>query len=204
MIKNCLLFSTIILFYACSSKNLDSFKNELNEANVCQTLKTIEKKLNCYRQIVKENSYSQLRLGIYNTKKYNAKEAFSLLTKSYENNNPYANTALAYLYHTGIGVDKNISKSVELLKEVEYKDLNGTYRLAMFYLKGGLEIKDIKKGIKLLNFVANKELKLAQVELFKIYSKGLYNIKKDKQKAIYWENKIKNNKNNNIFKVYEL
>ena len=129
MLKKILLPSlSIFLFTACSLKMPEfsmpsmpsflSFSNNkdaiaLEKANVCQKIEDIDNKLFCYRKIVNENSYAQLRMGTYSVEKKDYKKAIDYLNQSINNKNAYANLALAFLYYKGEGVEKDSSKTFE-------------------------------------------------------------------------------------------
>lgn len=199
-----LVFS--FFFTACSFKLpfIGSKKDYLAEANSCKVLKTLDEKLYCYEKIIKENSYAQLRVGVYHAEKKNYKKALELFNNSYKNKNPYSNLALVSLYFQGKGVKKDTKKAFELLSEVSSNSSHVAYRLSKFYFEGIHTKKDNKKALELLSFAGNKNMKLAQYQLYDIYTKGLYGIKIDEKKAIYWNKKIKENIPDKTLEFYSL
>lgn len=206
MIKNILYTSfLVLLFTACSTKEPKiNLETELQEANKCQKIDKKNLKLECYNKILDKNSFAQLRIGIYNAEKYSFKKAVELLNKSNQNENPYSNLALAFLYFKGQGVEKNLEKSFNLLNASSKIDPNAAFRLSKFYFEGIVVQKNPKKGLSLVEFAANKNMKLAQENLFNIYYKGLFGVKKDEKKAIYWKNKLKDNKKAEVFQYYKM
>lgn len=210
MIKNLLL--TIILifsFSACSFKwpfglPFFSSKDSLEEANICQTLDTKEKKIQCYEDILDENSYAQLRMGIYHANNRDFEKASKLLTQSNKKGNVYSNLALAFLYYKGDGVEQNFKKSFELLSEAKDTDPNAAYQLSRFYIQGINIDVNIDKALELLKYAANKNMKVAQEKLAHIYKNGLYGLQVDEIKVKYWEERIKQNKKDLTFNIYKL
>ena len=104
---------SIFLFSACSLKMPEfkmpeflSFGKDKNtvaleKANICQKIEEMDNKLFCYKKILNENSYAQLRMGTYSVEKKDYKKAVEYLNQAIENKNPYANLALAFLYYKG-------------------------------------------------------------------------------------------------------
>ena len=109
MLKKIIIPSlSLFLFTACSFKmpefSMPSFLSSSNKdleaiekANICQKIENIDDKLFCYRKIVNENSYAQLRMGTYNVEKKEYKKAIEYLNQSINNKNAYANLPLAFL-----------------------------------------------------------------------------------------------------------
>lgn len=206
MTKSIITASFLAFFLsACSfSKpafNLDTEKVQVQE---CQNIKEIKNKIKCYEDISSSNSMAALKLGIYNAERKNFEKASKLLESSKEMGNYYANLPLAFLYFQGTGVEKDASKSLELLKASASKDPNAAFQLSKFYAKGITIQKDTKKALEYLNFAANKNMFVAQRELAIIYSKGLFDIKKDEVKAKYWTEKANANKSDKTFDIYKL
>ena len=171
MIKKILLPAvTIFMFTACSMKmpsfsmpsfSMPSFFDSedeelasLTQANLCQEIESFDSKLTCYKKILDNNSYAQLRMGTYHADKKEYKDAVRYLEQAKNNDNVYANLALAFLYYKGDGVNKDIDKSFELLKESSDIDPNAAYQLARFYLQGINTKIDNQKGVELINFAA--------------------------------------------------
>ena len=209
---------SVFLFSACSLKMPEfsmpsflSFSNDeekdalaLEKANVCQKMENIDNKLFCYRKIVDENSYAQLRLGTYSVEKKDYKKAVEYLNQSIQNKNAYANLALAFLYYKGEGVTKDVNKSFELLKESSTKDPTAAYQLSRFYIQGINTKIDNKKGVELLEFAASKGVLSAMEMLVNINKNGLFEQAKDQKKVEYWQNKIKDTKEDTNHKIYRL
>lgn len=195
----------IVLFFSgCAFKiPFFSFTNELEDANICQEKYLQKDKLSCYENL-EDNSYAQLRLGIYHADKKEFDKAFLYLNKSYENDNPYSNLALSFLYFKGNGVQKDLKKSFELLEQSSNIDPNSAFQLSRFYIKGIEVKKDLNKAIELLNFAASKNMRSAQKRLFDIYTIGFETIKKDEIKAKYWEEKLKEKKEDLTYEIYKL
>lgn len=187
-------------FLQFEDKNLIS----LNEANICQEIENEDSKLFCYKKILEKNSYAQLRMGTYYAEKKEYKDAVKYLNKSIENGNIYANLALAFLYYKGDGVEKDIDKSFELLKDSSEIDPNAAYQLSRFYLQGINTKVDNEKGIELIEFAASKGVLTAQKMLININKEGLFGQPRDQKKVDYWEGKVKENKEDLTFKIYRI
>ena len=217
MLKKLILPSlSIFLFTACSLKMPEfsmpsflSFSDDkdavaLEKANVCQKIEDMDNKLFCYKKILNENSYAQLRMGTYNVEKKDYKKAVEYLNQSINNKNPYANLALAFLYYKGDGVEKDLDKSFKLLQDSSNVDPNAAYQLSRFYLQGINTQVDTKKGIQLMEFAASKNLLAAQKMLVKIYTEGLFSQEKDMKKVKQWQDEIKKDIRDTNFEVYKL
>jgi len=204
------------LFTACSLKMPEfsmpsflSFSDDkdaiaLEKANVCQKIEDMDNKLFCYKKIVNENSYAQLRMGTYSVEKKDYKKAVEYLNQSINNKNAYANLALAFLYYKGDGVEKNLDKSFKLLQDSSDVDPNAAYQLSRFYLQGINTPVDTKKGIELIEFAASKNLLTAQKMLIKIYTEGLFSQEKDMKKVKQWQDVIKKDVRDTNFEIYKL
>jgi TPR repeat protein len=204
---------TIFLFTACSLKMPswpsfltfgDNYKVLLEEANICQVIEDENQKLSCYKNIEKDNSFAQIRLGTYYADKKVYKQALKYLEMAKANDNIYANLPLAFLYYKGEGVEKDINKSFELLKESSTKDPTAAYQLSRFYIQGINTKIDNKKGIELLEFAASNGILSAMEMLVNINKNGLFEQAKDQKKVEYWQNKIKNSKEDLNHKIYRL
>ena len=217
MLKKIILPSlSIFLFTACSLKMPEfsmpsflSFSDDkdavaLEKANVCQKIEDMDNKLFCYKKIVNENSYAQLRMGTYSVEKKDYKKAVEYLNQSMNNKNAYANLALAFLYYKGDGVEKNLDKSFKLLQDSSDVDPNAAYQLSRFYLQGINTQVDTKKGIELIEFAASKNLLTAQKMLVKIYTEGLFSQEKDMKKVKQWQDEIKKDIRDTNFEIYKL
>lgn len=217
MLKKIILPSlSIFLFTACSLKMPDfsmpsflSFSDDKNavaleKANVCQKIDDMDNKLFCYKKILNENSYAQLRMGTYSVEKKDYKKAVEYFNQSINNKNPYANLALAFLYYKGDGVEKDLNKSFELLKDSSDVDPNAAYQLSRFYLQGINTPVDNKKGVELIEFAASKNLLGAQKMLIKIYTEGLFGQEKDMKKVKQWQDEIKKDIRDTNFEIYKL
>ena len=177
----------------------------LEEANVCQKIESLDSKLTCYKKLLeKNNSYSQLRMGTYHADRKEYKDAIKYLNLSKENDNLYANLALAFLYYKGDGVEKNLDKSFKLLQDSSNVDPNAAYQLSRFYLQGINTPVDNKKGIELIEFAASKNLLAAQKMLIKIYTEGLFAQEKDMKKVKQWQDVIKKDVRDTNFEIYKL
>jgi uncharacterized protein len=217
MLKKIILPSlSIFLFTACSLKMPEfsmpsflSFSDDkdavaLEKANVCQKIEDMDNKLFCYKKILNENSYAQLRMGTYSVEKKDYKKAVEYLNQSMNNKNPYANLALAFLYYKGDGVEKDLDKSFKLLQDSSDVDPNAAYQLSRFYLQGINTQVDTKKGIELIEFAASKNLLTAQKMLVKIYTEGLFSQEKDMKKVKQWQDEIKKDIRDTNFEIYKL
>ena len=188
-------------FFSKPEFNLD---NEDIEIQKCKKVEQKQERIDCYKNISDDNSMASLKLGIFYANNKDFDKAFKYLNSSKERGNYYANLPLAYLYFQGTGVEKNSEKSLNLLKESALKDPNAAFQLSKFYLKGlGIE-QDTAKGLEYLTSAANKNMFVAQKQLTMAYSKGLYKIKKDEEKAKYWQEKANNNKEDKTFDIYKL
>lgn len=200
----------IFLFTACSLKmpsflNFgDNYESMLEEANSCQVIDDENQKLSCYKNIEKTNSFAQIRLGTYYADKKVYKQAIKYLETAKENDNIYANLPLAFLYYKGEGVEKDINKSFELLKESSTKDPTAAYQLSRFYIQGINTKIDNNKGVELLEFAASKGVLSAMEMLVNINKNGLFEQAKDQKKVEYWQNKIKETKEDTNHKIYRL
>ncbi|MDD2290759.1 MAG: tetratricopeptide repeat protein [Aliarcobacter sp.] len=217
MLKKIILPSlSIFLFTACSLKMPEfsmpsflSFSDDkdavaLEKANVCQKIEDMNNKLFCYKKILNENSYAQLRMGTYSVEKKDYKKAVEYLNQSMNNKNAYANLALAFLYYKGDGVEKDLDKSFKLLQDSSDVDPNAAYQLSRFYLQGINTQVDTKKGIQLIEFAASKNLLTAQKMLVKIYTEGLFSQEKDMKKVKQWQDEIKKDIRDTNFEIYKL
>lgn len=217
MLKKIILPSlSIFLFTACSLKMPEfsmpsflSFSDDkdavaLEKANVCQKIEDMDNKLFCYKKILNENSYAQLRMGTYSVEKKDYKKAVEYLNQSMNNKNAYANLALAFLYYKGDGVEKDLDKSFKLLQDSSDVDPNAAYQLSRFYLQGINTQVDTKKGIQLIEFAASKNLLTAQKMLVKIYTEGLFSQEKDMKKVKQWQDEIKKDIRDTNFEIYKL
>ncbi len=217
MLKKIILPSlSIFLFTACSLKMPEfsmpsflSFSDDkdavaLEKANVCQKIEDMDNKLFCYKKILNENSYAQLRMGTYNVEKKDYKKAVEYLNQSMNNKNAYANLALAFLYYKGDGVEKYLDKSFKLLQDSSDVDPNAAYQLSRFYLQAINTQVDTKKGIQLIEFAASKNLLTAQKMLVKIYTEGLFSQEKDMKKVKQWQDEIKKDIRDTNFEIYKL
>lgn len=212
MLKNIILSIIVTVgFTACSFKLpfevpffSTSDEEYLEQADKCQKLGIKENKLNCYEKILDDNSYAQLRMGMYYADRQKLDKAFELLTKSNKNGNLYANLPLAFLYYKGDGVERNFKKSFDLLNEASSFDANASYQLSRFYLQGIETDIDPNKAIELIKFAANKNLKVAQEKLIYIYKEGMFGFQKDEVNVKFWEEKLKNNKDEYPTSMYKL
>ena len=208
--KTLFLILITFIFNGCSFKMpsflqfTDDKSKDLEIANKCQEIESLDSKLKCYKNILEINSYAQLRMGTYHADRKEYSEAIKFLNLSKQNNNIYANLALAFLYYKGDGVEKDINKSFELLKESSDIDPNASYQLARFYLQGINTKIDYDKGVELIDFAAQKGVLTAQKMLVNINKQGLFNQPKNQTKVEYWESKIKENKEDLTFKVYKI
>lgn len=216
-IKTILFSTSTLLFVACgsatnnvdvqnstikSAQNSVLLKQQLQEANTCQVLTTKEEKLACYEAMEDTNTFAMLRLAIYNlkvTKDY--AKSKSLLDTMIEKGNYHGYLGLAGLYFGGYGVQKDEKKAFELLQKSYKVDPNAAFRLAVFYQNGMGTKKDVQKGFDLLKYSADKGLLQSQILLSKIYHVGTDFVKKDEEKAKYWDKKIKEN-DNSLMNVY--
>ncbi len=207
---------SIFLFSACSLKmpelkmpeflsfGKDKNASALERANICQKIEEMDNKLFCYKKILDENSYAQLRMGTYNVEKKDYKKAVEYLNQAIDNKNAYANLALAFLYYKGDGVEKDINKAFKLLSDASNIDPNAAYQLSRFYLQGINTKVDINKGIDLLEFAASKNLLAAQKMLVKIYSEGMFSQEKNPKKSKQWEDEIKKDIKDTNFEIYKI
>ena len=212
---------SIFLFSACSLKmpevKMPEFKMPeflsfgkdkntiaLEKANICQEIEDMDNKLFCYKKILNENSYAQLRMGTYSVEKKDYKKAIDYLNQSINNKNAYANLALAFLYYKGEGVEKDIDKAFQLLKDSSDVDPNSAYQLSRFYLQGINTKVNVDKGIDLLEFAASKNMLAAQKMLVNIYKDGLFSQDKNAKKVKQWEDIIKKDIKDTNFEIYKL
>ena len=207
---------SIFLFSACSLKMPEvkmpeflSFGKDKNtialeKANVCQKIEDMDNKLFCYKKILNENSYAQLRMGTYSVEKKDYKKAVEYLNQAIDNKNAYANLALAFLYYKGDGVEKDIDKAFKLLSDSSNIDPTAAYQLSRFYLQGINTKVDINKGIDLLEFAASKNMLTAQKMLVRIYSEGMFSQEKNPKKAKQWEDEIKKDIKDTNFDIYKI
>ena len=205
---------SIFLFSACSLKmpelkmpeflsfGKDKNASALERANICQKIEEMDNKLFCYKKILDENSYAQLRMGTYNVEKKDYKKAVEYLNQAIDNKNAYANLALAFLYYKGDGVEKDINKAFKLLSDASNIDPNAAYQLSRFYLQGINTKIDNEKGIDLLEFSAQNGVFQAQELLSNVYKQGLYGVAKDQIKYEYWLKKASSNKEDKNSNIY--
>ncbi len=196
----------VFLFTGCSFKYpfIDFGEDEIKVADNCRKISDFDKKLSCYEKISENNSFAQLRLGVYYADKKDYKNAVKYLESSIDNDNKYANLALAFLYFQGKGVEKNYELAFELLEDSADEDPNAAYQLSRFYLKGIYIPINTDEGVDLLTFAAEKNMAQAKKKLFDIYNKGLYGISRDKEKASYWKSKLDENIKDTTYEIYQL
>ena len=211
--QSILIVSTALFFSACSLKmptfempsflsfSKDSTK-DLEEANSCQKIESDERKLTCYKNMETKNSFAQIRLETYYADKKNYQTSLKYLKQAKENDNLFANLPLAFLYYKGDGVEKNIPKSFELLEEAKDSDPVAAFQLSRFYIQGINTKVDYEKGVELLNFAASKDIVMTQEILVSTYKNGQFNQPRDQKKVEYWQNKLKNKKEDTNFKIY--
>jgi uncharacterized protein len=200
-----LAFFITMLFNGCFfSKPEFNLKNEDIQIQKCKEIENKQERIVCYDDISLDNSMASLKLGIFYADKKDYAKALEYLNSSKELGNYYANLPLAYLYFQGTGVEKNSQISLNLLKESASKDPNAAFQLSKFYLKGMGIKQDTAKGLEYLTSAANKNMFVAQKQLAMAYSQGLYDIKKDEEKAKYWQEKANNNKEDRTFDIYKL
>lgn len=215
MIKRVIFLAVaIFLFSGCSFKmpsfltfgsSNDGNKQILEEANKCQNFESENNKLHCYKRVETSNSFAQLRLGTYYADKKDYKKALYYLNKAKEGDNIYANLPLSSIYYKGEGVEKDLDKSFELLKETSNLDPVAAHQLSKFYLQGINTRVDYEKGVELLEFAGEKGVLQAQEMLANIYKNGLFKQPKDQVKFEYWLKKTKENKEDeNNYKIYRL
>lgn len=216
MLKQSLFASlAVLLLTACSLKMPDfgdlisfsssnNYEELLKEANVCQDLQKDNEKLACYRKIENINSFAQIRLGTYYLLEKDLDRAVKYLNQAKENGNLYANFPIANLYYLGEGVKKDINKSFDLLNESSSVDPVAAFRLSRFYTQGINTQVDIEKGLELLEFAAQKDVRDAQEFLSHIYKQGLFDIAKDQVKFEYWQNRAIKNINDKNLNIYIL
>ncbi|QKF78836.1 tetratricopeptide repeat protein [Arcobacter defluvii] len=215
MLKPIILsISAVFLFTACSFKipsfdwfsfsDSDKYADILQEADNCQKVENEDSKLSCYRNIENTNSFAQIRLGTYYANKKDYKSALKYLNQAKQNDNIYANLPLAFLYYKGEGVQKDLNKSFELLKESSDIDPTAAYQLSRFYLQGINTKIDNEKGIELLNFAASKGVSAAQEILVNTYKNGLFEQPRDQKKVEFWQNKLKEEVEDVNHKIYRL
>ena len=143
-------------------------------------------------------------MGTYSVEKKDYKKAIDYLNQSINNKNAYANLALAFLYYKGEGVEKDIDKAFQLLKDSSDVDPNSAYQLSRFYLQGINTKVNVDKGIDLLEFAASKNMLTAQKMLVNIYKDGLFSQDNDTKKVKYWEDMIKKDIKDTNFEIYKL
>ena len=213
--QSILIVSTALFFSACSLKMptfempsflsfSKDFTKDLEEANNCQGIESDEGKLNCYKNIETKNSFAQIRLGTYYADKKDFQTSLKYLKQAKENENVFANLPLAFLYYKGDGIEKNIPKSFELLEEVKDSDPVAAFQLSRFYIQGINTKVDYEKGVELLEFAASKNVLSAQQMLINVNKNGLFNKPKDQKKVEYWQEKVKENKEDLNLKIYKL
>lgn len=218
--QSILIVSTALFFSACSLKmptfemptlKMPSFLSfsedntkDLEEANECQKIESDDGKLTCYKNIESKNSFAQIRLGTYYADKKDFQTSLKYLKQAKENENIFANLPIAFLYYKGEGVEKNIQKSFELLEEVSDTDPVAAFQLSRFYIQGINTKVDYEKGVELLEFAASKNVLSAQQMLINVNKNGLFNKPKDQKKVEYWQEKVKENKEDLNLKIYKL
>lgn len=216
MIKQSLFASLAVLFLtACSLKmpefsdilsfsSSNNYEELLKEANTCQDIEKDNEKLVCYKKIENINSFAQIRLGTYYLEQKDFDRTIKYLNKAKDSGNLYANLPIALLYYRGEAIKKDINKSFELLNEASNIDPVAAFQLSKFYTQGINTQVDIEKGLGLLEFAAQKDVRDAQEVLSNIYKQGLFDVAKDQVKFEYWQNRAKKNLNDRNLKIYIL
>ena len=96
---------------------------------------------------------------------------------------PLAIYGLAYAYHTGHGVGKDLKKARELYKQAADRgEMLAQYNLGFMYHNGEGGKQDIDKAIFYYQQAAEQGYTLALAELSEMYLRGI-EIEKDTQKA---------------------
>lgn len=119
------------------------------------------------------------------------KKAYSIWLDLAEQGYPPAQSTLAYLYGSGIGVNKNYKTAAKwMTKAANQGELQSMYNLAGFYFEGkGVEI-DYKKSEKLYRESLQKGFKASVSGLITLYRNDVIK-PKDTQEKEYWEREEK-------------
>ena len=124
-------------------------------------------------------------------------KASLLLQQMAENNDPWAEWMLGYMYKEGLGISKNVSSAVSLMtKSTMHNYPSALYDLATWYYMGECVEKNYKKAIELYQrYDANRYYKdthgvfidfssSSDSVLGNMYYDGGYGIEKDRRKAV--------------------
>lgn len=118
------------------------------------------------------------------------KRAVNFYKKGIKMNHPESYHRMAYMYYKGIGIEKDLKKSLEFLQESANLGCTvAQYNLGKLLLLGEeLVDKNWKEAEKYLTLAANADYKKAQLDLGSLYSTPALSKGKalSLQKAIFW------------------
>jgi len=117
--------------------------------------------------------------------------AYAIWLKLANDNYALAQSTLAYLYGSGIGVEQSYSEAAKWMEKAAAQgEPQSMYNLAGFYLEGkGVEV-NYKKSEELYRASLEKGFKFSVAGLITLYRSGVINPKNDKEKE-YWEKEEK-------------
>jgi TPR repeat protein len=109
--------------------------------------------------------------------------AYSLFLQAADTGHVMACMIVSKAYLSGIGLPSDVPKSVQYLEVAARSSSEAQLRLGFLYLKGPKSICNVDLGIANFEKSAEQNNSKACFELAKIYYDGLYNVKRDLEKA---------------------
>lgn len=128
-------------YYVLSAKNGNTDAS-LAAAKIYEQEQSYPEALNLYKSIASKNSFASYKMGEYLVKglgtRVDKSKAAGYLSQAAKSNVPNAMILLGDLYYQGEGVEKDMSKAVELYKSASLTGASVTYwNIGIIYAKGG-------------------------------------------------------------------
>lgn len=124
--------------------------------------------------------------------KYDLNKAVDLFRRSADEDDPYAQSNLGYMYMNGFGVDQDYNKALDLFRKTEVKDLSlAQCNLGLMYMNGWGVNQDYGVAIYLFRKAEAQGVDFAQFNLGLMYMNG-WGVKQDYAEAKKWYEKAAN------------
>lgn len=142
-----------------------------------------------FYRFVSQTPEEHLQNGLFALNEKKAFKALRHFQTSAENDNAQAMYEIALLYDRGDGIKENRAQAIKwILKSSEKGFIPAIYTQAVWIERGYFSEKSLQDAILLYEKAANAGHTLAMRSLILIYGE------KDKEKALYWYRKVKNEK----------